>query len=97
MKNIHEYLKVGTDQSIMRFEFHRSNQTARVIGILAISGAVAGLIIGIIFGRDLTMLSAVIGALLGGATGLIAAFLIPSYSGKAAQSKFEQENKGGNL
>lgn len=96
MKNIHEYLKSDSKASSMRLMSIRSVNTAIVIGLTIALGAVSGLILGIVLDKDLTMIASCIGALTGLGTGLVGAFLLPSFAGKAAQAKFENNNNNNN-
>lgn len=86
---LESFLKVGTDDSLMRLMSIRAVNTACFVAIMAILGVVSGLILGILSNRDLTVITSIIGALLGGAAGMIGTLLVPAFGGKVAQSKFE--------
>ena len=93
MKDIKEFLKVGTQQSSMRLMSMRAVNTACFVSVFAIVGAVTSLILCVTCNKDLVAIGAVIGALLGGTAGIVGTLLLPAFGGKAAQSKFEQENQ----
>lgn len=75
---LREYLSAGHQQSAMRLMAFLCVVTACISAI----GAVSGFVVGVILGRDMTML----GAAIGGIAGIIGALLVPAFGGKAAQS-----------
>ena len=95
MKNIQEYLKAGTPESMMRLSMNRVVKTAVFVAIFTPIGAVTGFIIGIILDRNLIAIASGIGALAGLAGAIIGALLIPGFGGKAVQSFSESQNKTG--
>jgi len=69
--------------SSMRFALIMTVLTACLVAI----GAVVGFILSICLNRELTML----GSVLGGMAGIIGSLLVPAFTGKSIQKKFESE------
>ena len=86
MKNIDEFLKVGTPQSMMRLSLNRMVKTSIFVAILVTTCGGIGFIVGVILDREMESLAACIGALAGLGAAIIGALNIPAFGGKAIQA-----------
>ena len=86
MKNIQEYLRSDTKQSSMRLMAIRAVNTACFIAVVAVLGAVSGVIVAIALDRGLSVISGIVGGLLGGSAGIVGTLLVPAFAGKSSQS-----------
>ena len=76
---------INTKSSSMRFCLVMTVVTACFVAI----GAVAGYILAVWLDRDMAMVASI----LGGFAGIIGALLVPAFTGKAIQRKFENEKE----